>query len=397
MKPGKFSRKFAIVGLGATKVGHMPNYSPRTLQTEAARLAIQDAGLKPADIDGAINAKADGGGGTSGDWTDAFPRILGLPFKFYFHIARGGAGGIYALMAAFSYLELRIANYVLIAHGSNAWSSSHKGGRNAGTTHAPRPGIWGAPMGEIAAASHHSFFASRHMHEFGTTSRQLGAIAVAARQWACLNPAAYMYGRPLTIEEHQASPLVVAPYHLHDICLQSDGGTAFIVTTAERARDCRKPPVYVLGMGFGEAGRKLWWEKGNYTSLDIAPAKEAAFKEAGIELKDIDVAEFYDCFTMEVLMQLEGYGWCKKGEGGPLVEKGSIAPGGTIPVNTGGGLLSSHHLYDFTTLAEAIIQIRGEGGARQVKDAEIALATGHGGEILRPGMCSTHTCVVLGK
>ncbi len=396
MTTGNFSRRFAIVGLGVTKVGHLPGYSPRTLQAEAARLAIEDAGLKAEDIDGAINAKADAGGGTGGDWTDAFPRILGLPFKFYFHIARGGAGGCFALMSALSFLEFGIAKYVLIAHGSNSWSTTHRGSRR-NDNHTPRSGIWGAPLGEIAAASHHSFFASRHMHEFGTTSRQLGAVAVAMRRWACLNPAAYMHGRSLTIEEHQESPLVVYPYHLLDICLQSDGGTAFIVTTAERARDCRKPPVYILGTGCGEAGRKLWWEKGNYTSLDVAPARDHAFQQAGIELKDIDVAELYDCFTMEVLMQLEGYGWCKKGEGGPFVEKGSIAPGGAIPVNTGGGLLSSHHLYDFTPLAEAIIQVRGEGGARQVKNARTVLATGHGGEILRPGMCSTHTCVVLGK
>lgn len=393
-----FKKKYAIVGLGVTKVGHMPGYSGRTLQAEAARLAIEDAGLKREDIDGAINAKSDGGGGTGGDWTDAFPRILGLPIKFYFHIARGGAGGCYALAAALSYLDAGIAKYVLIAHGGNSWSSGHKGGRRQlDEGHTPRPGLWGRPMGDLAAASHHTFFASRHMHEFGTTSAQLGAIAVSERKWACLNPAAYMYGRPLTIEEHQNSPYYVYPYHLLDICLQSDGGTAFIVTTADRAKECKKPPVYILGMGFGEVVRRLWWEKGNYTALDIQPAKEAAFKMADIELKDVDVAEFYDCFTMEVLLQVEGYGWCKKGEGGPFVEAGNIAPGGTIPINTGGGLLASHHLGDFTPIAEAITQIRGEGRARQVKGAEVALATGHGGEILRPGMCSTHTLFVFGK
>ncbi|MBI4331547.1 MAG: thiolase family protein, partial [Chloroflexi bacterium] len=123
----------------------------------------------------------------------------------------------------------------------------------------------------------------------------------------------------------------------------------------------------------------------------------AAFRMAGIELKDIHVAELYDCFTSEVLFQLEDYGWCKKGEGGPFAAAGNIGPGGTIPVNTGGGMLSSHHHSGFTPLAEAIIQVRGEGGARQVKGAEIALATGHGGEVLGPGMCSSHSCIILGR
>ena len=151
-----------------------------------------------------------------------------------------------------------------------------------------------------------------------------------------------------------------------------------------------------MGIGFGEHIREKWWEKTNYTHLDVQPAKEAAFRQAGIELKDIDVAQLYDCFTGEVLFQIEDYGWCKKGEGGPFVEEGNIGPGGKIPVNTGGGLLSSHHHQDLTGIAEAIIQVRGEGGERQVKDAEICMATGHGGEIFT-GMSSTHTCLLLGK
>ncbi len=389
-----FARKYAIVGVGATKVGRLPDYSARTLQTEAARLAIEDAGLKRTDIDGAINAKLEAGGGSGGDWVDGFPRILGLPVNFYFHIGRGGAPGSYALAAALSFLEQGIANYVLIAHGSDAWSSGHVKTRHPETR--SRPGNWGAPFGDNRAMSHHSFFAARHMYEYGTTSRQLGAIAVAERAWACQNPHATMYGKPITIEDHQNSPFLAWPYHLLDISLQSDGGTAFIVTTAERARYCKKPPAYLLGMGFGEHIREKWWKKTNYTALDIEPAREKAFKAAGIQLKDIDCAQLYDCFTGEVLLQIEGYGWCKKGEGGPFVESGAIGPGGSVPVNTGGGLLSSHHLQDLTGIREGIIQVRGEGGERQVKDVNICMVTGHGGELL-PGMCSTHTCMILGR
>ncbi len=134
---------------------------------------------------------------------------------------------------------------------------------------------------------------------------------------------------------------------------------------------------------------------GRHAASLEATAAPAAFKMAGIELKDIDVAQFYDCFTAEVIFQLEDYGWCKKGEGGPFVEAGNIAPGGTIPVNTGGGLLCSHHHLDFTPMAEGVIQMRGEGGERQVKNAEICQVSGHGGEIIKPGMCSIHSTTIL--
>ena len=140
---------------------------------------------------------------------------------------------------------------------------------------------------------------------------------------------------------------------------------------------------------------RLWWEKANYTHLAVETAKKQAFSQAGIKLKDIDLAQFYDCFTGEVLFQLEDYGWCKKGEGGAFVEEGHIGPGGDIPVNTGGGLLSAYHYGDLTGLSESVLQLRGEAGVRQVKDAEICLMTGHGGEILSPGMCSIHTNLIL--
>ncbi|WP_161793366.1 thiolase family protein [Cohnella kolymensis] len=210
------------------------------------------------------------------------------------------------------------------------------------------------------------------------------------------NPRAHFYGRPLTIEDHQNSPWIVEPYHLNDICLVSDGAVSVVVTTEDRAKDLKKPPVWVLGCGFGEAMANLWWEKENYTKLAVQTAKDQAFRQAGITLEDIDCAQLYDCFTGEVLFQLEDYGWCEKGSGGAFVEAGSIGPGGSIPVNTSGGLLSAYHFGDLTGLSEAVLQLRGEAGERQIQNCEVALVTGHGGEVLSPAMCSIHSTLLLG-
>src|SRR5205085_9118940 len=237
---------------------------------------------------------------------------------------------------------------------------------------------------------HHSWMAARHMAVYGTTSRQLGAISVAQRAWACKNPEARMYGRPITVEDHQKSPMVVEPYHLLDISLVSDGGIAFILTTAERAKDRPKPPVYVLGQGFGEVSAELWWEKKNFTHMAVHPAKAQSFGQAALTLDDVDCAQFYDCFTAEVLFQLEDYGFCQKGEGGPFVEAGSIAPGGRVPVNTGGGLLSCYHLGDLTGMGASIRQLRDGAGERQINDCTVGLTTGHGGARLSPGWCSIY-------
>ena len=152
----------------------------------------------------------------------------------------------------------------------------------------------------------------------------------------------------------------------------------------------------MLGQGFGEVSEELWWDKKNFTHMAVAPAKEQAFGQAALSLDDVDCVQFYDCFTAEVLFQLEDYGYCKKGEGGPFVESGAIGPGGSIPVNTSGGLLSCYHLGDLTGMAESIRQLRGEAGPRQVKDCNVVMTTGHGGELLSPGMCSIHTCTLLG-
>jgi acetyl-CoA acetyltransferase len=392
------SGKYAIVGLGVV-AGQQPDRSERMLASEAARLAIQDAGLTPKDIDGAIDLRRTGGGGDRASYVDAYSRMLGLNNCFYFVVGRGGALAGLGISAALSFLDRGIAKYVCIMGAVTDWSQAQESRKQGhrGMAHAEKAGYWGKALGDLRAVSHHSWMAARHMAVYGTTSRQLGTISVAQRSWACKNPEAKMYGRPITIEDHQSSALVAEPYHLLDISLVSDGAIAFILTTSDRAKDRPRPPVYVLGQGFGEVSADLWWEKKNFTHMAVPRAKEQAFGQAALTLDDVDCCEFYDCFTAEVLFQLEDYGFCKKGEGGAFVESGAMGPGGSIPVNTGGGLLSCYHLGDLTGMAESIRQLRGDGGERQIDDCNVVLTTGHGGELISPGMCSIHTSTLLGR
>jgi acetyl-CoA acetyltransferase len=366
------------------------------LQSEAARIAIEDAGLDPAQVNGAIDLRLAPGSGEVPSETDGFPRMLGLPCKTFFQIGRGGTGGIMSIVAAAKFLEIGAADYIVVAFGCKDWSRT-RGPRRSNIRSIEKSGYWAKPFGDVMAASHHTFFASRHMYEYGTPPEAFGEIAVAIRGWAQLNPMAQFYGRPLTLEDYMAAPMAIEPYRILDMCVVNDGGMAFVLTTADRARDLKRKPIWVLGAGFGEAMERLWWEKANYTQLAVQTAKDLAFREADISIEDVDFAGLYDCFTAEVLFQIEDYGWCKKGEGGAFVRNGRLAPGGQIPVNTSGGLLSGYHLGELTHMAEAIQQLRGEAATRQVADAKIGLVTGHGGEILSPGMCSTHGTLVLGR
>ncbi len=392
------SGKYAIVGLGVV-AGAQPDRSERMIAAEAARLAIEDAGLTRKDITGAVDLRRSGGGGDRASYSDAFTRVLGLNNNYYYINGRGGALAGLGMATAMSFIDRGISDYVCLMGAVTDWSQAQESKKKGyrGMAHSEKRGYWGKFVGDSVAVSHHSWMAARHMAVYGTTSEQLGAIAVSQRQWANLNPEAKMYGRPMTIEDHQNSPLLAEPYHILDMSLVSDGAVAFILTTAERAKDLKSKAVYVLGQGFGEVSSTVWWDKKNFTHMAVEPAKKQAFGQAGIELKDIDCVQFYDCFTAEVLFQIEDYGFCKKGEGGAFVAAGNMAPGGTIPINTSGGLLSCYHLGDLTGLAESVRQVRGQAGQRQIKDCEIVMTTGHGGELVSPGMCSIHTCTILGS
>jgi acetyl-CoA acetyltransferase len=232
--------------------------------------------------------------------------------------------------------------------------------------------------------------ADRHMHQFGTTSEQLAQIAVDARRWAAMNPRA-RYREPITVDDVVASPIIASPLHQLDCCLRTDGAGAYVLTSAERARDLAQPPAYVLGA----ASASDHWVISQMPDLTVTPGAisgPTAFAHAGITVDEVDVLESYDSFTITALLHLEDLGFCEKGEGGAFVEDGKLGPEGSLPMNTNGGGLSYTHpgQYGIFLLVEAVRQLRGACGDRQVDGAEIAVAHGCG------GVLSSTATVVLG-
>jgi acetyl-CoA acetyltransferase len=248
------------------------------------------------------------------------------------------------------------------------------------------------PFGLAGPPTGYALAAARHMHEFGTTSEQLAEVAVATRRWAMLNPRALMRD-PLTVDDVLSSRMISWPLHLLDCCLVTDAGGAVVVTSAERARDRPKKPVYVLGTG--EASTHVMVSQmPDFARWDAARmAGERAFAMAGVTPADIDVAELYDAFTIVPIMALEALGFCAPGEGGAFVAGQRTAPGGAFPMNTNGGGLSYTHsgMYGMFTLVEAVRQLRGECGARQVPNARVACVNGTG------GWFSSASTVILGR
>jgi acetyl-CoA acetyltransferase len=216
------------------------------------------------------------------------------------------------------------------------------------------------------------------METYGTTSEQFGAVAVQQRAWATMNPAAQMRD-PITIEDHQASRVIADPLRLLDCCLVSNGAVAVVVTTAERAKDLAQPPVHVLGWGQAHPGITTQRGSGFGLTSGAVSSGATAFGMAGLTPADVDVAQIYDCYTYTVIVSLEDYGFCAKGEGGEFVASGVLGPGGSLPTNTGGGELSSYYMWGMSPLAEGVIQARGQGGQRQVPKHDVVLVSGNGG------------------
>ncbi len=364
--------KGAITGVGETAYSRESGRSVLSLQLEASLKAIEDAGLKPTDIDGVIPYA---GGVVAEDFITNF----GLPdLRFSAVTPLGGASCVAAVQCAVAAIAAGVCNHVLVPVGRNGASQGRIGTRVQQMPQFRVVGEFEMPVGAIAPAQLYAPMARRHMELYGTTSRQFGEIAVQTRSNAILNGNAVMT-RPMSIEDHQASRMISDPLRLFDCSLESDGAAAVIVSAADRARDLRRPRVLLAGMAEGHPDSpSAITQRGDMTRLGLAKAAPRAFAMAGVAPADIDVAEIYDCFTYIVLCQLEDLGFCGKGEGGAFVEGGALGLRGRLPVNTHGGLLSQAHIAGMNHVVELVRQLRGEAGRAQVRGAEVGLVTGYG-------------------
>ena len=378
--------KYAFAGVGLTKLGKIPDKTPDELAAEAIRLALDDAGLSPCDIDGYIYQQGMGGG-----LGDAAPlRMTGIPATLVWQSASLGSFANVTVMTAIGAMEAGLCHTCLLVHASSAASHVGTPGMPSGDT-GSTPGAFGWYGPGATAAC----MAQRFMHNHGLTREQLGAIALTLRENANRRPDAIMHEKKLTLDGYLNSRMIVEPLCINDFCLVNDGAAALVLTSAERARDCKKNPVYVMGYGvdhslrvMGESSEAIHHFDGFITEK----AGKHALEMAGITMKDIDVAEFYDAFTIFLLSQLESYGICGRGEAGPFVEAGNLKLTGSFPSNTSGTALSWGYLMGFTQLTEGIRQLRGEGGATQVPGAEICLVTGLGGMV---DCGSAASCTIL--
>ena len=369
-----------MVGAAEADLGQMaPHTHPMDLMAQATMRALDDCGLGLADVGGLFCA-------TTQARTSALSlsEYLGLDAGYVGSTIVGGSSFEYHVAQAQSAIEAGLCSVAVIAYGSTQRSV----GRKQASVREINP--YETAFKPFLPASAYAMAALRHMHQFGTTREQMAAVAVAAREWSQLNPAAWDQ-KPLTIEGVLAARPISTPFTVRDCCLSTDGGGAIVVTSAERARALRKPPAFVLGCGQSITHAAI----SGMPDLTQTGAKRSggmAYAMAGLSPKDIDVLELYDAFTINTILFLEDLGFCPKGEGGRFVEGGRIAPKGSLPVNTNGGGLSYCHpgMYGLFLLIEAVRQLRGECGDRQVAGARTALAHGNG------GVLSSQATVILG-
>ena len=381
-----------IAGIGLSDYPKAPHLDSVGHNVLAMQRALEDCGVDKRDIDGFVNAG--GGSGMNVDAGVSMAEYFGIDHRWIDSTMTGGSSFEFHVQHAAAAIRDGLAETILVTYGSDQLSRMGRmlgtGGFARGGDRVGGPSQYEAPWGNSLVGAY-AMAARRHMHEYGTTSEQLAEIAVGVREYAGLNPNA-MYRDPITVEDVVGSKLVADPLHKLDCCVISDGGGALIITTEERARDLRQPPVYVLGA----AGAQTHWQISQmpvFTETAAARIADVVFGQAGVTPTDIDTIQFYDSFTITVLLLLEDLGFCGKGEGGRFAAEGHLRRGGSLPLNTDGGGLSSNHpgMRGIFLLIEAVRQLRGQGGESQVPDAELALAAGSGGWLSAIG------AVILGK
>ena len=360
----------SVVGVGLSTRWEAPGRTALELMAEAVHAALADAGLRLDQVDGLLT-------GTAMHFlpTLSVAEYLGIRPRFLDGTMIGGSSFVEHLIPAALALEAGLCDVALICYGSNQRTAS---GRLVSGSE-PQP--YEQPYEPRHPITGYALAAARHMHQFGTTRRQMAEVACAARRWAELNPEAFAR-QPTSIEEILAARMVNDPLSVRDCCLVTDGAGAVVMVRADRAHDFPKPPAYLLGAAAATWHRQI----SAMPDLTVTAAAESgprAFAMAEVAPTDIDVVQLYDAFTINTILFLEDLGFCRKGEGGAFVEGGAIAPGGRLPVNTNGGGLSCCHpgMYGIFPLIEAVRQLRGEAGERQIAETELALVHGNGGQL----------------
>jgi len=379
----KSERVAAIVGVAESDLGITPNKTVLGLQAQAAKRALDDAGFTKDDVDAIF---------TAGNWSWApnmmLAEYLGIQPKYTDGTNIGGSSFEAHVAHAVAGIHSGLFDVALITYGST--QRSNPAARPDGMK-APLTEQFERPFGLPTPVGAYALAAMRHMHQYGTTSEQLAEIAVATRKWATMNEKAMMR-EPITIQDVLNSRWICEPLHLLDCCLVTDGGGAVVVASEKAAKNAKKTPVWILGHGETHTHNSI----SSMPDLTITGARESgqqAFAMAGISHQELDVVEIYDSFTITVLLTLEALGFCKPGEGGDFVSGGRTGPGGDFPMNTNGGGLSYCHpgMYGIFLLVEAVRQLRGECGVRQIADAKLSLVHGTG------GVLSSSSTVILGR
>jgi acetyl-CoA acetyltransferase len=380
-----FRGQFAIAGLGVTEQGIKLGRTSRSLRADALQRALEDSGLERDAIDFYIHCYV--------EREDL--RYLGLSPNFAISMQAGGATPGASILTAMGLIATGQAEIVACVYGfapSEGYVRPGLNIKNIGSLKYGYPSLFGL----TGAAAAHALHARRHMDLYGTTSLHMGAVAVTQRDYAARRPGTLGYGKPITLDDHQASPMIVDPFRRLDCTRDTDGGVALLVMSAARARSLKSTPVYVLGGGLGH--NIVNWHNGTvFEHHDhVAPAVARAFGMARMSIDDIDIAQLYDAFSISVIMQLEEYGFIPYGQGGPFVAAGGMRADGRIPTNTGGGQLSGYYTSGFTPLIEAIYQLRGAPGVGQLPNVSTALVAGHG---LNGGVQNTwaHVSLILGN
>ena len=371
----------AIVGAAESDIGAVAALmSPIDLMAQGIHRALLDAGLTLADVDGLFCA-------TTQARTSAMSLVeyLGLPNAYTDSTIVGGSSFEVHVAHAHAALEAGLCKVAVVAYGS----TQRTVGRRAASAREYNP--YETPYQPFLPASAYAMAASRHMHDYGTTREQMAEVAVAAREWALLNPVAWEK-KPLTIADVLNARPISEPFTVRDIFLVTDGGGAIVLTKADRARHLKHKPVYVLGSGQSITHASIT-SMPNLTHTGAIESGARAYHAAGVKPADINVLALYDAFTINTILFLEDLGFCAKGEGGPFVQGGRIAPKGSLAVNTNGGGLSYCHpgMYGLFLLIEAVRQLRGDCGQRQVANAELALVHGNG------GVLSAQATTILGN